>query len=93
MPESERKKRIRQLFLEVGEAHQLAFKDVGGADPEWPMWYAEYLQDKISDLLNIHITKSELVYLIVLGDKEQPLRAPGADYAKYYARFFAERYL
>ena len=37
-------------------------------------------------------TKSELVYLLILLSNEQPLRAPGANWARYYARFFIDRY-
>ncbi|MCZ7544480.1 MAG: hypothetical protein M5R40_13610 [Anaerolineae bacterium] len=38
-------------------------------------------------------TRSELVYLLVMVAKEQALRAPGANWARYYARFFAARYI
>jgi hypothetical protein len=46
----------------------------------------------LGEVLSASFTKSELVYLFVLADKEQMLRAPGADWAGYYARFFAERF-
>ena len=45
-----------------------------------------------STLINASFTKSELVYLLILVANEQPLRAPGADWPNYYAKFFIERY-
>ena len=34
---------LEGLFREVGEAHHQAYIETDGADPEWPLWYAEYL--------------------------------------------------
>ena len=63
-----------------------------GADPEWPLWYADYLRDGLAPLLDASFTKSELVYLLVMVANEQPLTAPGANWARYYAKFFIRLY-
>jgi hypothetical protein len=83
---------LEDLFREVGEAHHQAFIETDGADPEWPLWYADYLRERLSDLLDASFTRSELVYMLLLVANEQPLRAPGANWAGYYARFFIARY-
>ena len=83
---------LEDLFREVGEAHHRAFIETDGADPEWPLWYADYLRERLSDLLDANFTRSELVYMLLLVANEQPLRAPGANWARYYARFFIARY-
>lgn len=80
------------LFQEAGRAHHRAFADTDGADPEWPIWYAAYLHERLCNLLHARFTQSELVYLMVLASKEQSSRAPGTDWMRYYARFFLERY-
>ena len=72
---------LEVLFHEVGEAHHQAYIETDGADPEWPLWYADYLREGLGDLLDASFTKSELV----LVANEQPLRAPGANWARYYA--------
>ena len=84
--------RLAELFREVGEAHQ-AYIETDGADPEWPLWYAEYLRDRIAPVLDASFMKSEGVYLSNLVSSEQPLRALGANWSRYYARFSMERYL
>ena len=33
------------LFREAGHAHHAAFAATDGADPDWPIWYADYLQE------------------------------------------------
>jgi hypothetical protein len=83
---------LQVLFDAAGHVHHQAFQATDGADPEWPLWYADYLHAKLSNLLGITLTKSELVYLLVLADKRQKLDAPRADWARYYARFFLSRY-
>ena len=66
--------------------------ETDGADPEWPLWYADYLRERLGDLLDARFTKSELVHMLVLVANEQPLKAPGANWARYYAGFFIRLY-
>lgn len=84
--------RLEDLFRETGEAHHQAYIETDGADPEWPLWYAGYLQERLGRLLEASFTESELVYLLIWVANEQPLNAPGADWARYYADFFLQRY-
>src|SRR5215210_979906 len=84
---------LEGLFREVGEAHHQAYIETDGADPEWPLWYADYLRDKLAPLLDASFTKSELVYLLVMVANEQPLTAPGANWARYYAKKFISLYI
>jgi hypothetical protein len=83
---------LEELFHGVGEAHHQAYIETDGADPEWPLWYADYLRERLGELLDASFTKSELVHLLVLVAAEQPLRAPGANWARYYAKFFIGLY-
>jgi hypothetical protein len=83
---------LEELFRETGEAHHQAYIETDGADPEWPLWYADYLRERLGALLDASFTRSQLVYLLILVASEQPLNAPGANWARYYARFFIERY-
>jgi hypothetical protein len=84
---------LADLFSEVGRAHHQAYIETDGFDLEWPIWYADYLLDKLPPLLEAKLSKSELVYLIVHLSKIQPLDAPGAKWPRYYARYLVERYL
>lgn len=83
---------LEGLFAATADAHHAAFIETDGDDPEWPLWYAQNLVDQLNDLLGANLTTSELVYLIVLVDKERDASAPGADWKKYWATFFLERY-
>ena len=64
-----------------------------GFDLEWPIWYADFLLDRLLPLLEASMTRSELIYLLVHLSKIQPADAPGAKWSRYYARYLAERYL
>jgi hypothetical protein len=83
---------LAALFAQTGQAHHQAFIEVDGADPDWPLWYAEQLLLPLRQLLEAHFTKSELVYLLVLLDREMRTVAPGADWTRFNAQRLAERY-
>ena len=76
---------IADLLRETGEAHHTAFIDTDGADPEWPIWYAGYLQERLGEKLGRQITRSELVYLLVTAEREHGAEAPAEPWPDYYA--------
>jgi hypothetical protein len=92
MAEMEISRQLEDLFHEVGEAHHQAYIETDGADPEWPLWYADYLRERLGTLLDASFTRSELVHMLVLVANEQPLVAPGANWARYYAKKFIALY-
>jgi len=92
MAEMDLARQLEGLFHDVGEAHHQAYIETDGADPEWPLWYADYLRERLGALLDASFTKSELVHMLVLVANEQPLIAPGANWARYYAKKFLTLY-
>ena len=84
---------IDSLLQATGHAHHQAYIETDGADPDWPLWYADYLLDKLPQLLNASMTKTEIVYVLVSLDKEQQTLAPGAKWTHYYAKSLVNRYL
>lgn len=92
MVDSTRQQQLEALFHEAGEAHHQAYIETDGAHDDWPIWYAEYLRDRLAELLDARFTKSELVYLIITLDREVNRVAPGANWQAYYARALLERY-
>ena len=93
MNQDQIKLELTTIFEKTGKAHHEAFVSTDGADPEWPLWYAENLYPVLSKTLNAGFTKSELIYLLVLVEKEREIEAPGSDWLMYYANFFIERYI
>ena len=84
--------RIIALLQETGKAHHQAFHDTNGFDPGWPLWYSEFIHEKLKELLGANFTRSELIHLIIEAQNEQQVLAPGSDWQRFYANFFAERY-
>jgi NAD(P)H-hydrate epimerase len=83
---------LANLLNETAEAHHKAFAATDGEDAEWPIWYADYLLDKMRGMLNSKFTKSELIYILVSADKENGRMAPGAYWPRFYANFIVGRY-
>jgi NAD(P)H-hydrate epimerase len=88
-PASITREELAELFREAGHRHHEAFAGSDGADPEWALWYAGYLQAHLWDRLGRVLTRSEIVYLLVASDLEA--RAQGvADWPSFYAERFLE---
>lgn len=92
--QNQRKETIATLLHQTAEDHHIAYKETGGVDPDWSIWYAGHLlENGFETLLDARLLKSDLIYLLVLVDKQQMSEAPGAHWEKYYADFFVNRYL
>lgn len=90
----QRKATIAALLHQTGEEHLATHQETKGDDPEWPIWYADHLLEHgLATLLQAKLLRSDLIYLLVLVDKQQKNEAPGAQWEPYYADFFATRYL
>lgn len=86
------KQKIVESLTEIGRAHHEAFQATDGEDPEWPIWYAERLQQPLSDALQTDFTRSKLVYCLMAAEFEREVRAKDAEWAPYYADHFLERF-
>ena len=90
----QRKATIAALLHQTGEDHFATHKETNGDDPEWPIWYADHLlENGFATLLEAKLLRSDLIYLLVLVDKQQKSEAPGAQWERYYTDFFVTRYL
>jgi len=79
------------LFREAGHAHHDAFAASDGDDPDWPIWYADYLQEPFAERLDMFFHKSQLIYCLMNANFEHQARAPGSDWSEYYADQLIER--
>jgi len=85
------KQQVEQLLRAAGPAHHEAFIETNGDDPDWPLWYAGYLQESLSNALGATLTKSELVYQLVDLDREHQNRDPESDWPSFYAQALVDR--
>ena len=91
---TQRKEALAALLHQTAEDHHVAYKETDGVDPDWAIWYAGHLLENGNEqLLDAKLLKSDLIYLLVLADKQQISEAPGAHWENYYANFFVNRYL
>jgi len=79
--------KLVELLQETGQAHHQAYLATDGADPEWPLWYADYLIDKLPAHLGRDLTRSEIVYLLWSATKAQTDEQNDDPWPEFYARF------
>ena len=83
---------LATLLEATGKSHHQAFIETDGADPEWPLWYANHLKDALTRILEADLTQAEIVYLLLHSEAQRVTHAPGAKWPRFYARLWAERY-
>jgi hypothetical protein len=76
-----------ELLHEASETHHRVFRIVDGDDPDWASWYADWLIDlsELPELLGTAPVRSELVYMLVLLDKEYVSAAQKSAWEDFYA--------
>lgn len=82
---------LADLFRQTGKAHHQAFIETDGDDPEWPLWYAAYLQARLNDLLDTELTQSEIVHGLIEAEQERE-EEDEEDWAFFYADYFQDMY-
>jgi hypothetical protein len=85
---------IADLLHEAAETHHRVYRIVDGEDPDWASWYASWLNDlsELPVLLGAEPVRSELVYLLVLLDKEYSREHPSEPWEQYFARRIREHF-
>lgn len=81
---------IAELLRHTAEAHHKAFEATGGADPDWPVWYAEHAKDAFAEKFGMKFSESQLIYCLMTADTEHQARAPDSDWTIFYANEIVE---
>lgn len=81
-----------ELLVQTGQAHHKAFEATDGADPDWPIWYAEYSRDAFAERFSMNFHKSQLIYCLMDADFEHQARSPDSNWPEFYADEIVERY-
>ena len=76
---------VEKLLEEAAHAHHEAFRDSDGVDPEWPLWYATYLVERLPAVSNFVGTRSELVFWLVRLAEEYQATDSSIPWARFYA--------
>lgn len=82
--------RLAALFEQTGKAHHQAFLETDGEDPEWALWYAEFLHERLAPFLAAPLTRSRLIFCLIGADDEHRATESDAPWPEYYARRFLE---
>ncbi len=88
--DTELRDRIAELLQETSRAHHEAFAATDGADPDWPIWYAEHAGEKLAELFGMEFTKSRLIFCLMNADVEHQARASDIDWPEFYANELVE---
>ena len=88
----EHRDNLAELLQEAGHAHHAAFVATDGADPDWPIWYADYLKDPFAQRFDMNFHRSQLVYCLMNANFEHEARSMDSEWPVFYADELIERY-
>lgn len=77
---------LAELFRDTAIAHYEAYSATDGDDPAWPLWYADYLYDKLPAHLGTTIGKEDLADELERLDQEVNASPEEEDWAIHYAQ-------
>jgi NAD(P)H-hydrate epimerase len=81
---------LAALLEEAAERHHAAFIEADGADPDWALWYAGYLQAHLWDRAGRLPSRSELVYLLIGAERAHAASGTDEPWPRTYSRFILE---
>lgn len=82
---------LAELLVETGQHHHHAYIEADGADPEWAMWYAGYLQARIWDGFGTVPSRSRLIHLLLGAEEAHQAGDASVEWPRFYASYIAER--
>lgn len=83
---------LTELFRNTAVAHHEAYSATDGDDPAWPVWYADFLSERLPEHLGTTPGKEELTDLLVQLDQDVKAGKGGEDWAVYYAESIVSHY-
>ncbi len=89
---SELQAELAEILRETDQAHREALSAATGQDPDWPIWYADYLLQPLTDRLGLDFYRSKLVYCLMDAHFEHQALSPDSPWPEFYAHQILERY-
>ena len=88
------KDRLVAAFRKAADAHAFAYVQVDGADPDWAYWYADILQQPLSEALKQPLTRAQIVVCLTEAEDDRLARfGAGHPWPEFYADQFLTRYM
>ena len=81
----EQTNKLAELLKQTAAAHHEAFAATDGEDPDWAIWYADQLCDRLPPFLAAPITRSRIVQCLMATADEHEAVDPEAPWTEFYA--------
>lgn len=92
MKSKEQIKKLTELFMATGHAHHQAFIETDGEDPDWAIWYGNYLEEPFAEILSIKLSADEITNQLISLDKNFTDASLSGHWTEFYADKLVETY-
>jgi hypothetical protein len=86
--------KIAAVLHQAEETHGIVYAIINGDHDDWASWYANWLIDlsELPRLLGVRPVPSELIYVLVLADKDYRAQQIAEPWKDVYAARIAEHF-
>lgn len=81
---------LAELLERASIRHHEAFAATNGDDPDWPLWYATYLEDGIAEILGGAPARSRIVQCLLNAKEEHLSSGSDRPWPEFYATYILE---
>jgi hypothetical protein len=82
---------LAAVLREAGRAHHDAFAHVGGHDPDWARWYAEFLTPRLALVGQAAVDAATVAAALAGAERDRKQNSPDGDWPSYYAAWMLAR--
>lgn len=93
MNRTQRMEALTRLLETTAAAHRQAFAADDGVDPDWAIWYANYVREHGAELLPASLGRAALVKLFLELESEHAARAGDSAWPQFYAQALVDRFV
>ncbi len=85
MEKRELKKELVELLVATGQTHHKAFIETDGVDPDWAVWYGDFLKKKFDELFDSNLESCEIAAELIDLDTEFNIKPRTKHWTEFYA--------
>ena len=77
---------VAELLMAAGRDHHEAFIETHGIDPDWAIWYGNYLEEPFSNILNSKMSAAAITEKLKELDIEFNSEIRTEHWSKFYSK-------
>jgi len=88
-----RRDALAELLRRAGREHHAAFSANDGDDPDWPAWYAAWLESRLSSVVPVSLDAAALETWLRSAEARHRHTSDAPSWPEFYAADFIDQFV